>query len=245
MLMVIMYHHVNSDDRALSNDPETLAAHFAYIKEHYNVVWPGDTLSKTKRNVCLTFDDAYYDFRHYVYPLLERYDLKAVIAVPAHYILDHTDLDAQTRLSLTHRAIYEGEHYRTHAPFCTYEELSLMHERVRVASHGFHHLNLSEPGCDLEQEIVASKQRLEAKLGISVDTFILPYGKYTPEVTRLCREHYPYVMRIGNAFNRDFSGIGGLIYRVKGDALTSATALFGWRATLRFRFKQFIKSLKG
>lgn len=240
-----MYHHVDSDDKALSNSPELLCEHFNYIHKRYNVVLPGEKLDAKVLNICLTFDDAYFDFYHYVFPLLKEFNLKAVIGVPSHYILEKTALSPDVRLSLTHNEIYEGENYLTHAPFCTFEELREMQESglVEIASHSHQHLNLSSAGVDLEQEIIYSKFFLKEKLRHDISTFILPFGKYNETVVKVAKEHYPYVMRIGNAINRDFSGNNGLIYRVKGDALKDAKSIFTWKSMSQYYLKFFIKKV--
>jgi peptidoglycan/xylan/chitin deacetylase (PgdA/CDA1 family) len=244
MIPVVMYHHINSDDLPLSNTEGMMEAHLRLIAERYTSIFPGQDAGKA---ICLTFDDAYYDFYHYVFPLLKRYDLKALVAVPPAYILDDTDVEPSKRLSLTHREIYEGENWQTHAPFCTYAELREMigSGHVAVASHSMNHVNLSDEEIELEREIVKSKIVLEEKLGFRVDSFVLPYGKYNAAAVALAREHYSYVFRIGNAFNPSWEGIGGLIYRIKGDGLKTADELFKPLKQLGFFFKTIVKLAKG
>jgi peptidoglycan/xylan/chitin deacetylase (PgdA/CDA1 family) len=244
MLPVVMYHHINSDDLPLSNTDVMMEAHLRLIAQRYTTLFPGETSSAT--SICLTFDDAYFDFYHYVFPLLQKYNLKALLAVPTYYILDETNFDPKIRLSLNHHEMYEGENYKTYAPFCTYVELREMVQsgHVRVASHSINHVNLTDDGCDLQKEIFASKMLLEEKLGMGIDSFVLPYGKYNDAVVTLAREHYPYVFRIGNALNPSWNGIDGLIYRIKGDALKTPDALFTFRKRFGFWLKTMIKLLK-
>lgn len=244
MIPVVMYHHINSDDLPLSNTEGMMEAHLRLVAERYTSIFPGQD---AENPICLTFDDAYYDFYHYVFPLLKKYELKALLAVPSAYILDDTDAEPFKRLSLKHRQIYEGENYRTHAPFCTYAELREMVQsgHVAIASHSMNHVNLTDEGIDLGQEIVTSKIILEEKLGFRVDSFVLPYGKYNAAAVALAREHYPYVFRIGNALNPSWEGIGGLIYRIKGDALRTPDELFKPLKQLGFWFKTMVKLVKG
>lgn len=222
-----------------------MEAHLALIAKRFTTLFPGDPIASNA--VCLTFDDAYFDFYHYVFPLLKKFNFKALLAVPSAYILDETDIAPERRLSLKHHEIYEGDNYRTYAPFCTYTELREMVRsgHVMVASHGMNHINLSEDGCDLEQEIFGSKVVLEEKLGFRVDSFVLPYGKYNDAAVALASEHYPYVFRIGNALNPSWDGIGGLIYRIKGDGLKTPGELFSPFKQLGFWFKTVIKTVKG
>lgn len=244
MLSVIMYHHINSDDLPLSNSDTMMEEHLRLIAKRYTTLFPGEESSDA--SLCLTFDDAYYDFYHYVFPLLKQLNLKALLAVPAAFILDDTQVDASKRLSLKHHEIYEGENYKTFAPFCTYAELREMIQsgHVIIASHSMNHRNLTQMGIDLREEIFGSKVLLEEKLGYRVESFVLPYGKYNDAVVKLAREYYPYVFRIGNALNPSWDGIGGLLYRIKGDGLAAPDALFSPLKRLGFWFKTVVKMIK-
>lgn len=244
MIPVVMYHHINSDDLPLSNSDTMMEEHLRLISERYATLFPGEKL--TPSSICLTFDDAYFDFYYYVFPLLKKFNLKALLAVPTSFILERTDLEASVRLSLTHHQIYEGENYKTFAPFCTYAELREMIQsgHVAIASHSVHHRNLAEAGVDLKEEIFGSKIVLEEKLGYRIESFVLPYGKYNDAVVALAREHYPYVFRIGNAINPSWEGIGGLIYRIKGDGLKTPGALFSPTKRLGFWLKMIVKWIK-
>jgi len=245
MLPVVMYHHINSDDLPLSNSDSMMESHLRLISERYVSVFPGEESQSS--SICLTFDDAYYDFYYYVFPLLKQYNLKALLAVPSAYILEETEIESERRLSLKHHEIYEGENYKTYAPFCTYIELREMVQsgHVIVASHSMNHVNLSEDGVDLEEEIFGSKVALEENLGLRVDSFVLPYGKYNETAVALAHEHYSYVFRIGNALNPSWEGIGGLIYRIKGDGLNTPSELFKPLKQLGFWCKTLIKMVKG
>ncbi|HEX5670975.1 MAG TPA: polysaccharide deacetylase family protein [Sulfuricurvum sp.] len=242
MLPVIMYHHVNSDDLPLSNSDAMMKAHLELISERYDTIFPGEAV--TKRSICLTFDDAYYDFYYYVFPLLKKYNLKALLAVPSAFILDDTDIDPAQRLSLKHEDIYKS--YKDFAPFCTYVELREMVQsgHIMIASHSINHVNLTESDVDLEKEIFGSKVMLEDKLGCRVDSFVLPFGKYNDIAVALAREHYSYVFRIGNAFNPSWDGIGGLIYRIKGDGLKRPCSLFNPLMQFAFWCKTIVKLAK-
>lgn len=245
MLPAVMYHHINSDDLPLSNSDKIMQEHLSLIAEHYTTIFPGEQI--VGHSICLTFDDAYYDFYYYVFPLLKKYNLKALLAVPVAYILEETDVSSELRLSLKHDQIYQEKNYKTYAPFCTYKELREMVQsgHVMIASHSMNHLNLTEEGIDLEQEIIGSKIVLEDKLGFRIDSFVLPYGKYNEAVVSLACEHYSYVFRIGNAFNPSWHGIDGLLYRIKGDALVTPDSLFKPFKRIRFWIKTVVKMIKG
>ena len=95
MLIAPLYHKIGRGKYA--NSLETLEQHFAYIAAHFPSVLPGEDLPKGT-TVCLTFDDAFFDFYHLIFPLLQKYSLKALLAVPTAYIPEIADLTSQERL---------------------------------------------------------------------------------------------------------------------------------------------------
>jgi len=241
MLLTIMYHHINSDK--YSNDIEVMKKHFKYIANNFSVVTPCDKLSTKKTDICLTFDDAYYDFYHFVYPLLKEFNLKAILAVPIKFILDETTIKPNLRLSLKHDENYQFENYKKYATFCTYKELKEMSDSgyVTIASHSYSHINLKEKNVDLELELIKSKEILEEKLNRKIESFIFPFGKYSTKINELAKKEYKYLFRIGNAINRDFRGIDGVIYRVNGDGLKDYKEIFSIKNRILFYLKYLIK----
>ncbi len=214
MIAILLYHHALSD--RYGNAPEMLDSHFRYIATHYRTLHPGEEPSD-KLSVCLTFDDAYYDFYTYAFPLLQKYGLKAVLAVPTALIEDTTPLSPKERLEK-----------RAH---CTWEEIDEMVSSplLQLASHSHTHTNLKKPA-DLQSEIVFSKERLESHA--PVETFIFPYGSFSPDALALAQRHYKYVMRIGTAFNRSWDQ--PLLYRVPCDRLLSPSQPFQLLNRLRY-----------
>jgi len=243
MLLSTMYHHINSDQ--FSNDLETFEQHLQYIIDRFNIVVPEDPLSKKKENLCLTFDDAYYDFYHYLFPLLKKYQIKAVLAVPTAMILKNTDLAPNLRMSLKHQDIYQEQNYRDFAPFCTWDELIEMSEsgHVVMASHSHNHIDLTLPDIDLQEEIVTSKQLLESHLGKEIESFILPFGRYNQTSFTLLQRHYRYIFKVGQGVNRDFNGIQGLIYRIDGDNMENAHSIFSFNSMLKYHIKSLAKTI--
>lgn len=235
-----MYHHVDSD--RCSNDYEIFEAHLKYISENFTSVFPQKELPKNP--ICLVFDDGYYDFYTLIFPLLKKYNLKALLAVTPKYILDETDKPDSLRLSYEHNDLFAN--YQD-ATFCTYKELNEMiqSDLVQVVSHSYSHKNLLEDAVNLQEELVESKNILEKKLAISIESFVFPFGKYNQEILDETQKYYKYSFRIGNGINKDFSGVNDVIYRIDADNLHSADAIFSFTNMMQFRFKTFIKSIVG
>ncbi len=187
--------------------------HFHYVSEHYNTVLPGDKLSYFKTDICLTFDDATIDFYEYVYPLLKKYNLKAVLAVPVS-LIDKTG-------------------------YCTWSMLKEIskNESLQIASHSYSHCNMVENDTDLKIECLESKHILEKKLGKKISTFVYPYGKYNRKIHSFIVKHYKYVMRIGSSLNFRWGNFSNLIYRIPADNLQTCKGIFSKRNNCKYFFK--------
>lgn len=241
MLISMMYHHVNSD--RCSNDLKMLDKHLEYISKNFISLFP--TLEDIpKKAICLVFDDGYYDFYKFIYPLLKIYNLKALLAVVPKYILNDTDKDDFTRLNYEHNDLFKE--YKD-ATFCTYKELKEMSDSgyIQVVSHSYSHKNLLEEDVDLKEELLKSKQLIEEKLDTNVESFVYPFGKYNQKILDITMKYYKYAFRIGNGISGDFHGTRGVIYRIDGDFLKFPDKIFSFKNILKFRFKTFIKAIVG
>jgi len=237
----MMYHHVKSD--RCSNELDVFEKHIAYISQNFTPLFP--RMDKLPKNpICLVFDDGYYDFYKYIYPILQKYKVKAILGVVPKYILEETDKIDSQRLNHEHNELFNNYLDGT---FCTYKELREMQESglVQIASHSYSHTNLLEKGVNLEYELKNSKEILQEKLGCIIESFVYPFGKYNQKVLNATMEHYKYSFRIGNAVNNNFKGINGVVYRIDGDFLETPSAIFSFKNILKFKFKALIKTLVG
>ncbi len=236
----MMYHHLNSD--RCSNDIDIFEAHLKYISENFNSTFPTSKLPS--KAICLVFDDGYYDFYKFIFPLLKKYNIKALLAVIPKYILDDCDNSAEIRLGYEHNDLFK---YYKDGTFCTYKELKEMSDTnlVQIVSHSYSHQNLVEDDIDLEEELLKSKDIIEKELSIKVESFVYPFGKYNQSILDKTMKYYKYSFRIGNGINKDFNGINNVIYRIDGDNLEHPSDIFNFSNMLKFRFKSFIKLIVG
>jgi len=234
MLLSIMYHRVGKGKHA--NSLAAFRKHLSFFKENYPLVLPGDPLQPKKLSLCLTFDDATYDFYHFIFPLLKEFRIRAVLGVPVHYILERSDLPPSGRLEIPYSLMMQEGIFETKAPFCTWEELKEMVESgfVEVASHSLLHCNLTFNFVNLRQEVVQSKERLEEKLTQAVSTFIYPFGRVTPRVHEYVRGHYSYAFRIGSAINFGWGQGKQPLSRICGDQIEDPVALLSPLRLCRF-----------
>jgi len=213
MLLVLMYHGIGDLDKFRNS--------LNYLSSNYPIVVPGDALPPSGLSVCLTFDDAYFDFYHNVFPVLTNMQIKAVLGVPVGYIIEETNLDAETRLQVDYNETMKTEIFNRKVPFCTWKEIREMAESgfIKIASHSKSHANLIDVNANLSEEIVDSKRIIEDKLSQESEIFIYPYGKVNRKVHKFASAHYKYLMRIGSALNRDWHNSSNIIYRVNGEDL--------------------------
>lgn len=112
--------------------------------------------------IALTFDDGYEDFFTDAFPLLLKYSAKATVFVISSYI------DKPGYLSR--------------------EQLQVLNDSglVEIGAHTVHHKNLTNLSLkNADEEIAGSKQEIEQRLGMHVDTFAYPFGKWNPALASL------------------------------------------------------------
>ena len=239
-LLVLMYHRARADRHG--NTPAMLDRHFAHIARHYRCVLPGDVLKPRALNVCLTFDDGYFDFYAVVFPLLKKHGLRALLAVPTAVVHAACELAPADRLAAP--ADVNGPPSND-GGFCTWPELREMagSKIVTIAGHGFTHVRLDRPEVDLHREIAVSQSLLSTRLGRSVDSFVFPFGRFSDDAVRKVRQSYRYLFRIGGADNDGWSE--RMIYRVDADNLTGPAAVFSPRRRTLYRARFYWNRIRG
>ena len=237
MLLILLYHR--AIDCQYGNPASTLRSHFSQLRQRFQASLPGEALRPGHLNLCLTFDDASADFFGYVFPLLQEFSLRAVLAVPTAFIVEKTSLSLEDRMAVPCDQAMGGELFRTRAPFCTWEELKLMAASglVEVASHSHHHIDLTLPESDAKSEAVRSKMILEQRLGRAASTFAFPFGKVNSQTYGIIRQHYRYAMRIGGALNAGWSPKRQPLCRVGADRVSDIGQLTRWHRLARYGLK--------
>ena len=244
-VLSLMFHRVN--DSSSQCDPSRFSAFLNYLVNTFPIVRLGDPLPSKGTAVMLTFDDAYYDFYHHVFPLLKSHQVPALLAVPVKYIVDSTNLSSSRRLSVPYPQGMENDDYQTKAPFCTWPELQEMASSsyVTIASHSHSHVNMTSPNVDFNQEIVLSKQILESKLQTKITSFVYPFGKMNKKAHDAVLNHYQYGVRIGSALNRGWDQKQGHLYRVDADHLWKHHRLIDPRLIRKLTLKYWLNRIRG
>ena len=101
---IIMYHSILKDPSRSNKytvTPAVLEEDLKYIKDKgYTTVTIADLISYVyddsplpEKPIVLTFDDGHYNNYGYLFPLLEKYDMKAVISIVGSYTDKFTETD--------------------------------------------------------------------------------------------------------------------------------------------------------
>lgn len=238
-LLVLMYHRARAGRHG--NSPAMLDAHFALLARRYRNVLPGDSLAADERNVCLSFDDGYFDFYATVFPLLKKYNLRGLLAIPPQFVRERIDASSAERLTLDADESFAAPE---RGGFCTWPELEEMARSgfVAIAAHGLTHRRLDLSDVDLAAEIERPRTILATRLGHPVGSFVFPFGRYSESSWRCAKQTYRHVFRIGGALNRDWDQ--RLIYRVNADAMPSPSSLFSPACLLAYRARYYWNRLR-
>jgi len=107
----------------------------------------------------ITFDDGHLSNYHFAFPLLEKYRQRAIFFVIAGWIGNRPE-------------------------YMTWEQLREMSAAGhQVRSHGWSHAVLATcPASQLDDELRRSKQTIEDKLGVPVDSMSAPHGRWNRQV---------------------------------------------------------------
>lgn len=233
-LLVFAYHRAAAGP--YGNDPTVLDAHFGHIARHHRCVLPGEALDSVKINVCLSFDDATFDFYAVVFPLLKKHGLRALLAISPGFVRERIEAPAEERLREPTDA---ADAHPSRGGFCTWPELRELADsgRVAIAAHGYTHCPLDRPGSDLLAEISIPQSLLAARLGQPVESFVFPYGRFSPAALRAVRDTYRYAIRLGGSDNRGWNR--RLIYRIGADRMESPDACFNPTRLAAYRIRYF------
>lgn len=215
-LPVVMYHSVcNSKTASYIVSPSQLEADLSWLKSHgYTSVSAQQLIDYTHgigelpdSPVLITFDDGFYNNLSLALPLLEKYDMCAVVSIVGRYTDDYAPADP-------HADSYS---------YLTWEDISQLAAsgRIEIGSHTYdlHTSDSYRTGCSktsvesdeeyaelLRNDLGLLKTELHDNCGILPAVFAYPFGALCPEslpvlresdinLTLTCREGMNYITR--------------------------------------------------
>ena len=203
-LPVLMYHKVSDDfTNRLTVPLSKLERQFDYlVKKGYQTISFAELKSRIEmrellplKPLIITFDDAYKNFDEYVFPLLDKYRLKATLFIPVAYIGKTNIWD-------------EGIE-----PILNPERLKELSQSgiVEMGLHSFIHRNYAEMTPEeMEEDLDNCTRSLTSYLIPFTRVLAYPYGGYPKkdkELKEKMKEIFrekklDFAVRIGNRINR-------------------------------------------
>jgi peptidoglycan/xylan/chitin deacetylase (PgdA/CDA1 family) len=239
-LLVLMYHRARPGRDG--NSAEMLERHFRHIAAHCRNVLPGDALAAGAPNVCLSFDDGYFDFQTVVFPLLRKFGLRALLAISPAVLREWVEASPEERLAVPTEECFI---HPRRGGFCTWPELQAMADsgHVAIAAHGYTHARLDLPAANLATEVHLPKIVLDSRLPRPTESFVFPFGRYSRKSLEETRTAYRYVFRIGSAANQGWDD--GLLYRICADGMSAPSEHFSSGRMAIYRARFFWNRLRG
>lgn len=196
---ILMYHSVLKDPAAAGKyvvSPKTLESDLLWLKENgYTTVLSSDLVDFVQKNaplpekpVMLTFDDGHANNLLYVLPLLEKYDMRAVICIVGKYSEAYS-------LSEDHNPSYA---------YLSWEEINRLKEsgRVEIANHSYDmHAQDARKGtmkkvfeskeaysAALRSDLEKTQRLLQENCNIKPIAFSYPFGSVCADSVDVVRE---------------------------------------------------------
>lgn len=197
---VLMYHHVNPEGDFINIKPLIFEKQIRFLKRHGFTALHTDELlmilkgqkQSPKKPVMITFDDGWLDNWQFAFPILKKYDMKAVIFVITSLISEggkRNRFDEGNLVSLPsheecHRMIEAG---RGSEVMLSWDEVREMEASglIDIQSHTHTHQKWDKLYTDsnkqtevLSEDLRLSKKIVEERLGKQCKALCWPWGRY-------------------------------------------------------------------
>ena len=202
-LPVVMYHHVTESPEKAGKyivTTEELEKDFVYLNEHgYKTVTVRDLIEYTESRrelpqkiIMITFDDGFKSVYKLALPLMEKYNIKAVIA-PVGIVTEEYTINKNTDINYS---------------YMTWQELEEMNENplTEVQSHSYNMHKLSKDGTirngmaekkgetkeeykkSLTDDLMLMEKNLFEKSNVKPAAIAYPYGVYSKNTLEIIKE---------------------------------------------------------
>lgn len=151
-----------------------------------------DKITLSPKSVILTFDDGYRDFYTDVFPILKKYQVRAVVYIVPNFLNELNNLTPWMLLEITRSGL------------------------VEIGAHTMNHTYLRDlPLQRVKYEVEQSKKYLERNLGIKVVSFAYPYGAFDNAVIDVVKKagFRSAVTEISGSFAMDTNRFS--LYRIR------------------------------
>lgn len=190
-LPIVMYHHISEKSNLLNDftiTPTQFENDIIYIQENgyesismeqlLNYVY--NDIPLPEKPIMITFDDGHESFYHYIYPILKKYDEKAILSVVGSFS----------------QAFSENEDGNIDYSYLTWSQINELSKskNVEIANHTYnlHSLDNGRKGCDIKYNedvqlykefLITDIMKLENNIlnytGVNSVAFTYPYGVFS------------------------------------------------------------------
>ncbi len=124
-----------------------------------------DKIKLPKKPIILTFDDGYRDFYTDVFPILKKYNIKAIAYIVPNFLDKPNNLTSRQLKEIVQSGL------------------------VEIGAHTMNHTYLAGlPLKRVRSEIEESKKYLEEKTGIPIVSFAYPYGAFDNQAIQVVKD---------------------------------------------------------
>ncbi len=195
-----MYHHVNPEGDFVNVKPDVFERQVQYLNKHGFIALNSEELllimkgekAPPPKPVMITFDDGWLDNWIYAFPILKKFNMKAVLFVitsliPQNGLRKRADEGSRVNLSDHKKSLTLIKEGRSSEVIVSWDELRRIESSglIDVQSHTHTHqrwdklyTNQKERITMLNQELKTSKKIIEDKLNKQCDSLCWPQGFY-------------------------------------------------------------------
>ena len=193
-LPVLMYHHILKDSSRHGKyviSPYEFEEDLKFLKENgYKTVTVKDLINLTQDNmplpekpIMITFDDGYLSALEYAYPLLLKYEMKAVISVIAKETEVYSE-NGDRHVSYAHLSWEDLSEMEQSGVFEVQNHSYDMHKNKKGVRHGTKRVNgesIEQYEAEFKKDVSLAQDLLAEKSGIYPTCFTYPFGMISDE----------------------------------------------------------------
>ncbi|MBL0161023.1 MAG: polysaccharide deacetylase family protein [Bryobacterales bacterium] len=175
--VILTYHSIDDSGSVISVSPAQFRRHMEILAAKRIRVVPLTEVRDTPGAVALTFDDGYENFLTHAAPVLAEYGLPATVFPVSGYC--GRDNGWPTQPAFVPRL-----------PLMGWRALErVVAQGIGIGAHSATHPFLTRvPDEQVREELSGCRASLEARLGVTADTLVYPYGDSDARVRRLAAE---------------------------------------------------------
>lgn len=177
---VLTYHSIGIENTPLTVSQDLFDVHMSYIKNNYNPISINELVSciydgveLPVNAVLVTFDDGYQDNYRNAYPILNKYNIYALIFLATGFIGSKMPL------------------YNKMLPMLTWGEVAELNSTglIHFGSHTSTHIRLSEVPSEIAKStVIDSKNDIEKRIGLEVNSFCYPQNRFNKSIINIIKD---------------------------------------------------------